>query len=123
MPIYEYTCHKCNAQIEVIQKLSDKPLARHAGCGGKLEKEWSRTGFQFKGTGWYVTDYAGKKSEAKEGEGGKESKDSDSKGSKDSKEAAPAAKTESSAAEAGKTGGEDKSKSDKGKAKASAAGR
>jgi predicted nucleic acid-binding Zn ribbon protein len=52
--------------MEVMQKVSDKPLARHAKCGGKLEKEWSRTGFQFKGSGWYVTDYAGKKSESKE---------------------------------------------------------
>jgi predicted nucleic acid-binding Zn ribbon protein len=53
--------------MEVMQKISDKPLSRHAKCGGKLTKEWSRTGFQFKGTGWYVTDYAGKKSEAKDG--------------------------------------------------------
>jgi predicted nucleic acid-binding Zn ribbon protein len=60
--------------MEVMQKISDKPLARHAKCGGKLTKEWSRTGFQFKGTGWYVTDYAGKKSEAKEGGETKESK-------------------------------------------------
>jgi len=52
--------------MEVMQKVSDKPLARHAKCGGKLEKEWSRTGFQFKGSGWYVTDYAGKKSESTE---------------------------------------------------------
>jgi putative FmdB family regulatory protein len=66
MPIYEYTCQKCKAHIEVMQKVSDKPLARHSKCGGKLEKEWSRTGFQFKGTGWYVTDYAGRKSETKE---------------------------------------------------------
>ena len=66
MPIYEYSCQKCGAHMEVMQKVSDKPLARHAKCGGKLEKEWSRTGFQFKGSGWYVTDYAGKKSEAKE---------------------------------------------------------
>ena len=67
MPIYEYSCQKCGAHLEVMQKITDKPLARHARCGGKLEKEWSRTGFQFKGSGWYVTDYAGKKSEAKEG--------------------------------------------------------
>jgi len=67
MPIYEYSCKKCGAHMEVMQKVSDKPLARHAKCGGKLEKEWSRTGFQFKGSGWYVTDYAGKKSDAKEG--------------------------------------------------------
>ncbi len=66
MPIYEYSCKKCGAHMEVMQKVSDKPLARHAKCGGKLEKEWSRTGFQFKGSGWYVTDYAGKKSEMKE---------------------------------------------------------
>src|SRR5919202_974691 len=67
MPIYEYSCKKCGAHMEVMQKISDKPLTRHAKCGGKLEKEGSRTGFQFKGSGWYVTDYAGKKSEAKEG--------------------------------------------------------
>src|SRR2546423_6429557 len=67
MPIYEYSCQKCGAHLEVMQKITDKPLARHARCGGKLEKEWSRTGFQFKGSGWYVTDYAGKKGESKEG--------------------------------------------------------
>jgi len=74
MPIYEYSCQKCGAHMEVMQKISDKPLARHAKCGGKLEKEWSRTGFQFKGTGWYVTDYAGRKPEAKDGGEAKESK-------------------------------------------------
>jgi putative FmdB family regulatory protein len=74
MPIYEYSCKKCGAHMEVMQKVSDKPLARHAKCGGKLEKEWSRTGFQFKGTGWYVTDYAGKKSESKESKESKETK-------------------------------------------------
>src|ERR1051326_6707506 len=66
MPIYEYSCQKCGAHLEVMQKITDKPLARHAKCGGKLEKEWSRAGIQFKGSGWYVTDYAGKKPEAKE---------------------------------------------------------
>jgi len=66
--------------MEVMRKISDKPLARHAKCGGKLEKEWSRTGFQFKGTGWYVTDYAGKKSDAKEGGESKESKPDSSAG-------------------------------------------
>ena len=66
MPIYEYTCGKCGAHLEVMQKISDKPLTRHARCGGKLSKEWSQTSFQLKGSGWYVTDYAGKKSEAKE---------------------------------------------------------
>jgi predicted nucleic acid-binding Zn ribbon protein len=72
--------------MEVMQKVSDKPLARHAKCGGKLEKEWSRTGFQFKGSGWYVTDYAGKKSESKEPKETKaESKETKAESSSDSK--------------------------------------
>lgn len=66
MPIYEYECLKCGAHTEAMQKVSDKPLTKCKNCGGKLEKKWSRTGFQFKGEGWYVTDYAGKKSDAKE---------------------------------------------------------
>ena len=73
MPIYEYSCQKCGEHMEVMQKISDKPLVRHPKCGGRLVKEWSRTGFQFKGSGWYVTDYAGKKSDAKED--GKEAKE------------------------------------------------
>ena len=60
MPIYEYECSKCGKTIEVIQKMSDKPLKKHAGCGGGLTKLISASGFQFKGTGWYVTDYARK---------------------------------------------------------------
>ena len=67
MPIYEYECSKCGKTIEVIQKMSDKPLKKHAGCGGGLTKLISASGFQFKGTGWYVTDYARKGSgESKE---------------------------------------------------------
>jgi putative FmdB family regulatory protein len=84
MPIYEYSCKKCGAHLEVMQKISDAPLARHAKCGGKLEKEWSRTGFQFKGSGWYVTDYAGKKSDASETKDSKEASESKSE-SKESK--------------------------------------
>lgn len=61
MPIYEYSCQKCRARVEVMQKITDKPLKRCKSCGGRLEKEWSATSFQFKGSGWYVTDYAGKK--------------------------------------------------------------
>ena len=87
MPIYEYSCKKCGAHMEVMQKVSDKPLARHAKCGGKLEKEWSRTGFQFKGSGWYVTDYAGKKAESKETKAeSKESKETKADSSSSSSE-------------------------------------
>ena len=60
MPIYEFRCKKCNDQIEVFQKLSDKPPTRCRKCGGRMEKQFSRTSVQFKGEGWYVTDYARK---------------------------------------------------------------
>lgn len=74
MPIYEYTCQKCKSHIEILQKVTDKPLTRCRKCGGKLEKEWSQTSFQLKGSGWYVTDYAGKKTEASEASDAKEKK-------------------------------------------------
>ena len=61
MPIYEYLCEKCGDHIEVIQKVSDAPLKRCGKCRGKLAKTISRTSFQLKGSGWYVTDYSGKK--------------------------------------------------------------
>ena len=73
MPIYEYTCRKCKAHVEILQKMTDKPLVKCKKCGGRLEKEWSRSGVQFKGTGWYVTDYAGKQTDAK-GDAAAESK-------------------------------------------------
>jgi putative FmdB family regulatory protein len=60
MPIYEYSCSKCGKTIEVIQKFSDPVLKKHQGCGGALTKLISASGFQFKGSGWYVTDYARK---------------------------------------------------------------
>lgn len=66
MPIYEYQCRKCNAHVEAMQKMTDKPLTKCRKCGGRLEKQWSSTSFQLKGSGWYVTDYAGKKAEAKD---------------------------------------------------------
>ena len=62
MPIYEYQCQKCGTHIEKRQSISEEPLTECEKCGGKLEKQISLSGFQFKGAGWYVTDYAGKKS-------------------------------------------------------------
>lgn len=64
MPIYEYRCKKCNTQIEVFQKLNDKPPTRCKKCSGRLEKMISSPAIQFKGEGWYVTDYARKGSVA-----------------------------------------------------------
>src|SRR6185295_15753372 len=101
MPIYEYSCAKCGKTIEVIQKMSDKPLKTHAGCGGKLTKLISASGFQFKGTGWYVTDYA-RKGKTEGGEAPKEGKTESAGGSetagaaKDSAEKKPASEKASS---------------------------
>ncbi len=58
MPIYEYKCLDCGTQLEKLQKSTDEPLTVCEKCSGKLEKQWSLSGFQFKGEGWYVTDYA-----------------------------------------------------------------
>lgn len=66
MPIYEYRCQQCGSHIEVRQSVSDEPLTTCERCHGKLEKQWSLSGFQFKGAGWYVTDYSKKSSAAGE---------------------------------------------------------
>jgi len=58
MPLYDYRCHKCGQTFEVRQKFSDDPLREHEECGGDLERLISAPALQFKGTGWYVTDYA-----------------------------------------------------------------
>ena len=96
MPIYEYACKKCGKTIEVIQKFSDSPLRKHEKCGGALTKLISASGFQFKGTGWYVTDYA-KKSGGPASETKSESKDAASRSESSSAESSTpaAAKTKS----------------------------
>lgn len=73
MPIYEYVCKKCAKKTEVIQRMGDAPLKVCPHCGGKLKKAISAPAIQFKGSGWYVTDYARASSE-----GGRSKKDSDS---------------------------------------------
>ncbi len=60
MPIYEYECDKCGKIDEVVQKISDEPLAKCRFCSGKVHKLISQSTFHLKGSGWYVTDYAGK---------------------------------------------------------------
>src|SRR5476649_222423 len=57
MPLYDYRCHQCGQTFEVRQKFADKLLTVHEGCGGELERLISAPALQFKGTGWYVTDY------------------------------------------------------------------
>ena len=104
MPIYEYECAKCGKTIEVIQKYSDKPLKKHDGCGGTLTKLISASGFQFKGTGWYVTDYARKPSS--------EVTESSKDGSKDGKKDSPE-KTSSNGSKEGSTDTSAGAKADK----------
>ena len=69
MPLYEYQCKKCHSLTERIQKFSDPPLTTCPHCGGELEQLISAPAVQFKGSGWYVTDYAGKSSKGKSGNG------------------------------------------------------
>ena len=106
MPIYEYSCKKCGTTIEVLQKFNAPVLRKHQGCGGTLTKLISAAGFQFKGTGWYVTDYA-RKGKGGESESSKESKDTTEKSEK--KVAAP--KAESSTGESSKKSSPKPSKS------------
>lgn len=58
MPIYEYLCRSCGKKFEVLQKFSDEPLLTHPECGGTVDKLISTSALQFKGSGWYVNDYA-----------------------------------------------------------------
>ena len=73
MPLYEYECEKCGHRFEKIQKFSDKMVKKCPECGGQVEQMISAPAVQFKGSGWYVTDYA-KKSHVPASDGG--SKDS-----------------------------------------------
>jgi putative FmdB family regulatory protein len=65
MPIYEYVCQSCGKKTEVLQRISEKPLKICPYCGGRLKKAASAPAIQFKGSGWYVTDYARAKKEEK----------------------------------------------------------
>ena len=64
MPLYEYQCDACGHRFETIQKFSDPPLERCPKCGDVVRKLQSAPAFQFKGSGWYITDYARKDSGA-----------------------------------------------------------
>jgi putative FmdB family regulatory protein len=75
MPLYEYQCKKCGHRFEKIQKFSDKPIKKCPKCGGAVEQTISAPAVQFKGSGWYVTDYA-RKSHTASDSGSKETKES-----------------------------------------------
>ncbi len=112
MPIYEYQCQKCGHHFEKRQAISDKPLTRCPVCKGKVEKQWSQTSFQLKGSGWYVTDYAAKKGD-KKSEGG-EMKAAAKEEKSSSSDASAASTSEAKTGETAKsTGAEAKSKGKK----------
>ena len=83
MPLYEYQCLKCGKKTEKIESVAGPHLKKCPHCGGKVERLQSAPAIQFKGSGWYVTDYAGK-SGAKEG--AKETLASDSAASSEKKD-------------------------------------
>jgi putative FmdB family regulatory protein len=104
VPLYEYQCAKCGKRTEKIESVSGPHLKRCPLCGGKVERMVTAPAIQFKGSGWYVTDYAGKSS-AKEGataevgstdkkdsSEGKDSASKESSSAKDSKDKKPAKK-------------------------------
>jgi putative FmdB family regulatory protein len=75
MPLYEYQCTKCGHRFEKIQKFSDKKIKKCPECGGPVEQVISAPAVQFKGSGWYVTDYAKKSSAPAASDSGKDSKE------------------------------------------------
>ena len=95
MPLYEYRCTQCFRRVEIIQKVGDPPLEKCQVCGGAMKKVISSPAIQFKGSGWYITDYARKsspdkpetKTEAPAGGKGESCKDA---GDKKAPAAAPA---------------------------------
>ena len=105
MPIYEYECLQCGKRTELLQRMDDAPLAACPQCGGPVKKLISSPAFQFKGSGWYVTDYAGKKGAGAEtksedkGEGG--SKADKKEGTKEKKEAVAESKSSSGTGSSG----------------------
>lgn len=86
MPLYEYQCQSCGRRFEKIRKFSDPPLTECPYCGGAIEKLISSPAIQFKGSGWYVTDYARKPDKSGSESSSKSSKDSADKTSKDASE-------------------------------------
>lgn len=106
MPIYEYDCASCGKRTEAIQRLGERPLRICPHCGGKLKKAFSAPAIQFKGSGWYVNDYAGARGDQKKKEASADSKE----GTTDSKESSE--KTEKKDKDGKKTKPKSKPKSE-----------
>jgi putative FmdB family regulatory protein len=93
MPIYEYECRKCKAHTEAFQKVSDKPLTKCPKCGGRLDKRISAPAIQFKGSGWYVTDYAGKATKGEKSESDKTTSETSTDKTDKKKDSSPSKKS------------------------------
>lgn len=93
MPIYEYKCDNCGDVFEMRQKFADEPLTVHEKCGGPVHRLMSTPSFNFKGSGWYVTDYGKGSNGSKKSD--KEKSDKESKESKEGKESKPSTDTKS----------------------------
>jgi len=103
MPLYEYQCQKCGHRFERIQRFSDPLVKKCPECGGKVEQLLSAPAVQFKGSGWYVTDYAKKSSAGSSSKSESESKaESKSDSGKDSGKKESKAKAESTSKSAEK---------------------
>ena len=104
MPLYEYQCAKCGRRTEKIENVAGPHLKKCPHCGGKVERVVTAPAIQFKGSGWYVTDYAGKSgakdgaaepaasTEKKDSPGGKDAGSKESSSAKEAKEKKPAKK-------------------------------
>jgi putative FmdB family regulatory protein len=102
MPIYEYKCKKCGSEFEVFQKITEADAKSCKFCHGPVNKLMSLSSFQLQGSGWYVTDYAGKKPNVKDDKSGvsevkKETVATDAKPSSADSTATPAAPAASTA--------------------------
>jgi len=85
VPLYEYQCKKCQHRFEKIQKFSDREIKKCPECGGSVERLLSAPAVQFKGSGWYVTDYARKGSGGSDGSSTTEGKESSASAAKTEK--------------------------------------
>jgi putative FmdB family regulatory protein len=94
MPIYEYRCEGCGEELEVFRSITDNSNPSCKSCGGSMKKLISRSSFHLKGTGWYVTDYSGKKQ--KDQEEKKEASSESSSGSTKKEDSASKPKKEAS---------------------------
>jgi putative FmdB family regulatory protein len=110
MPLYEYKCKKCGHQFEKIQKYSDRMVKKCPDCGGRVEQTITAPAVQFKGTGWYVTDYARKSGGLSSSDGGSKDSKKEDKSNKESSSKESSSK-ESSSKESSSTEGSSSSSS------------